>query len=100
MYPQNMTVIQLQKAANGWIVILPMQYDEPPVVDFTSPEQIKKIARLYKEEYQKDNLLEDLGVYDTPQTMIQVPEQKEKNNVFIFSSYDQAAAFVKERYDS
>ena len=58
--------INLQKVANGWVVILP-QSQAPysmmmggPEIDFSNPRNIKRMARIMKEEMAKDPLLEDI----------------------------------------
>ncbi len=95
--------ISIQKAANGWLVILPMQFNEPPQIDYNDPRMIKHVVKLYKEEFQKDGLLDELGVYD--KVMEEMPTQvpapaKPESNIYIFATYDEASAFIKKRYDN
>ena len=109
MFPIGPIHIVLNKAANGWIVTLPVQYNHEPEFNWTDPENIKKVVGAFqsmKEEMQRDPMLEKLGHYDDPGPVgsngpIGIHGKKEEqNNVYIFTTYDEAAAFIKERYDN
>jgi len=96
--------IQLTKAANGWIVMLPMRYMRMhgPEINWLDPQTIKAVAGMMKKEYAKDPTLEELGHYDeeqVPLAPMPMPQREPENNVYIFKTYDEASNFIKERYD-
>jgi len=93
--------IQLTKAANGFIVVLPIEdqlYSAPP--DYTDPETIKKMAAIMRDEMHKDPLIEqlmsDAGAKEVGPS-IAVPK-KTQNNIFVFKTFNEVADFLRTEF--
>lgn len=100
-------IIQLQKAANGWIVILPYQYLPVSGVEnfMSSPEEAAKFFRKVKDQLDnsEDDIMNKIRRENQEQeySEIRVPvPARQPNNMYIFSSYDEASSFIKSRYDN
>lgn len=93
------TSITLTKAANGWIVELPLpNHIYNPVEfgpDWTDPAYVGKVVGIMKEEFAKDDLVEKLQQPDEPLRTTPVQHQA---NVYVFATYDEASAFIKLRF--
>lgn len=90
-------IVQLQKAANGFIVILPFRNEYLPAPDFTNEEVIRRQVRILRDEYEKDPLLSNLMADMEKEPIVSQP-YKPENNIYIFKTFNEVTDFLKNEF--
>lgn len=93
--------IEIQQAANGWIVILPMVANISGP-DFTDTDFVTKYAKTLASAFRhEDDEIKKIQEDNELPMMISAPgPKKPESNIYIFRTYDEASAFIKLRYDN
>ncbi|SRR6266436_1644724 len=95
MFNPNIPSVLIFKAANGYAVQLSESFYPTPI-DYTDRAVIAKQARIMKEEFFKDDVLQKIQSEMESEELPPVPKKQEL--FFVFPTFGEAAKFIDNHF--